>query len=651
MSETVLPTTVIEKRWLQRVTLSIAPAPLPRGAVLKVGGTPLPWTPAGPSGAAFTLPEELIAQGDTTAEFVGADGAKLSSPCPLPIGFWVSFGTLVGFIDHVERLRGQVTVRGWAVDWRKPRQRVQVGLEVEGRIVALARADIYRADLKQLGVGDGHQGFAFCILGSALHDDEEVVVRLMANGAPLDGSPVRLGGGHDKTGGATVVGRLHTPQQAEAGDTAAEDIELPPDLVPVALPPALAGQDAELGALLARAAQDHPQAYLLLQESGTTLPPAQAVRLAATLRANACAGFAVAVTTMPDGMVVGGGYRMVGDGEADGIAAIRPPPEFDLLVAEIGSPGVVAFPAQVLLAALQDCGAWQEGRPGSIWSELAVALLARGLVGLLDPAVRAVAPYRHPKDRGPPAVSPAFGAAFRPVRPRRRPQRLVELSAATGLGPGLGLAWQTLGEILLRRAVVWALLDHRPVVVLDPAAPAALFRRLRGHGLEVLEAPLPDGLDAAEQPLRHRLQQPGQQPSATGRGPMLQDLVLQDVVAGEEPAGPGTISLRTHPLAMLPPPDAALTAALLRAQMLPIAPAREPALWRGRGSNGEDRLDRMIAAQLALESGADEAADDLQGWLRELAQPEDVGLETLRATRHPQACAERLQAELRQLGF
>ncbi|MFN3461018.1 MAG: hypothetical protein ACK4ZN_08420 [Oceanibaculum sp.] len=638
MSETVLPTTVVVKRWLQRVTLSIAPAPLPRGAVLRVGGAPLPWTPAGLSGAAFTLPEELIAKGDTTAEFVGADGAKLSASCPLPISFWVSFGTLVGFIDHVERLRGQVTVRGWAVDWRKPRQRVQIGLEVEGRIVALARADIYRADLKQLGVGDGHQGFAFCILGSALHDNEEVVVRLMANGAPLDGSPVRLGGGHDKTGGATVVGLLHAPQQQEAGDAAAEDIELPPDLVTVALPPALAGQDAELRALMVRAAQDHPQAYLLLQEDGTALPPAQAARLAATLRANACAGFAVAVTTMPDGMVVGGGYRMVGDG----IAAIRPPPELDLLMAEIGSPGVVAFSASVLLAALQDGGAWQEGRPGSIWSELAVALLARGLVGLLDPAVRAVAPYRHPKDRWPPAVSPAFEAAFRPVRPRRRPQRLVELSAAIGLG----LAWQTLGEILLRRAVVWALLDHRPVVVLDPAAPAALFRRLRGHGLEVLAAPLPDGQDAAEQPLRHRLQQQRQQPSATGRG-----LVLQDLVSGEEPVGPGTISLWTHPLAMLPPPDAELTAALLRAQMLPIAPAREPALWRGRGSNGEDRLDRMIAAQLALESGGDETAGDLPGWLRDLAQPEDVGLATLRAARHPQACVERLQAELRQLGF
>lgn len=631
MSDLALPVTVIEKRWLQRVTLSIAPAPLPRGAVLMVGGMALPWTPVGQSGAVFTLPEDLVARGDTTAEFVGTDGAKLSAPCPLPIRLWISFGTLVGFIDHVERLRDQVLVKGWAVDWRTPRQRVQIGLEIGGRVMALARADIYHAHLKQIGVGDGHQGFAFCILGNALQDDEEVVLRLIENGLPLNGSPVRLGGGYDKTGGATVVGRLHAQSAAQSAaapdDAAADRGELPPDLIPVELPTAEVGQDAALWSLLTQAVQNHPQAYLLLRESGTTLPSAQAARLAATLRGNACAGFATAVSVMPDGVVIGGGYRTIGDG----LSVLRPPPELDLLVAEIGIPGVVAFHAPVLRAALEDCGTWPEGRPGSIWpgsiwSELAAVLLARGQIGLVDAAVRAEAPYRHPGDRHLPAVSPAFKAAFRPVRPRRRPQRLVELSADAGLG----LAWQTLAEILLRRAVVWAVLDCRPVVVLDAAAPAALFRRLRGHGLEVLEAPLPDGLDAAEQPLRHRLQV--QHISAPGRG-----LVLQDVMLAEETAGAEGISLRTHPLALLPPPDAGLTAAMLRAQMVPIAPARDPALWGQRGSAGEGPLDRMVAAQLALESGAEET------------QAEEAA--ALRVERSPQACAERLRAVLRDLGY
>ena len=62
---------------------------------------------------------------------------------------------LVGCIDHVS----PTGATGWAADLNRPKERVQVSLRCDGRLVGSGLADIYRPDVKDAGFGDGHYGF------------------------------------------------------------------------------------------------------------------------------------------------------------------------------------------------------------------------------------------------------------------------------------------------------------------------------------------------------------------------------------------------------------------------------------------------------------------------------------------------------------
>jgi hypothetical protein len=64
-----------------------------------------------------------------------------------------------GVAGHVDRVENGDTLIGWAADPSAPEQRLVVECLHDGRVVATARADQPRADLKDLGLGDGAYGF------------------------------------------------------------------------------------------------------------------------------------------------------------------------------------------------------------------------------------------------------------------------------------------------------------------------------------------------------------------------------------------------------------------------------------------------------------------------------------------------------------
>jgi GT2 family glycosyltransferase len=87
-------------------------------------------------------------------------------------------------------------VGGYAFDADQPLRRLVVELRVDGRAAALARADIYDADLARQNQGDGCNGFLFCLPPGALAQARRLELRL-ANGeaalarldAPLVAAP------------------------------------------------------------------------------------------------------------------------------------------------------------------------------------------------------------------------------------------------------------------------------------------------------------------------------------------------------------------------------------------------------------------------------------------------------------------------------
>jgi SAM-dependent methyltransferase len=74
-------------------------------------------------------------------------------------------------------------VQGWARDTRKPSEPASVTVHCNGRPVGSTAADIYRADLKQAGYGEGKHGFAFY-----LPDGLEGDLTVWVNGTQLPGA-------------------------------------------------------------------------------------------------------------------------------------------------------------------------------------------------------------------------------------------------------------------------------------------------------------------------------------------------------------------------------------------------------------------------------------------------------------------------------
>jgi len=59
---------------------------------------------------------------------------------------------------------------GWVKIQRRDQARVNVELELDGRIVQRVRADIYRPDVEKAGFGDGKYGFSFQISETVSRD-------------------------------------------------------------------------------------------------------------------------------------------------------------------------------------------------------------------------------------------------------------------------------------------------------------------------------------------------------------------------------------------------------------------------------------------------------------------------------------------------
>lgn len=92
-----------------------------------------------------------------------------------------------GFLDGLSdgQLHGWAKLRHW------DDIRVEVDLEVDGRVVQTRQADLFRPDLRDAGYGDGHYGFAFDI-GEDVLPDSIVTVRVRNVLSPVNNSGRRL---------------------------------------------------------------------------------------------------------------------------------------------------------------------------------------------------------------------------------------------------------------------------------------------------------------------------------------------------------------------------------------------------------------------------------------------------------------------------
>ena len=90
------------------------------------------------------------------------------------------FGELLGHLDLCDGAR----IAGWAQDLAHPDGPVCLDIVVDGAVVAMACAEIYRADLETAGIGDGHHAFDL-ELPLAPEAAHTVEVRRSADGAVI----------------------------------------------------------------------------------------------------------------------------------------------------------------------------------------------------------------------------------------------------------------------------------------------------------------------------------------------------------------------------------------------------------------------------------------------------------------------------------
>jgi glycosyltransferase involved in cell wall biosynthesis len=85
-------------------------------------------------------------------------------------------------------------IKGWAWDSDHPTRRVQLELVEGGLRLAAAVADLERADLADIGIGDGRHGFLIELTPGLIPDDESHILdlRCSATGAALRGSPITV---------------------------------------------------------------------------------------------------------------------------------------------------------------------------------------------------------------------------------------------------------------------------------------------------------------------------------------------------------------------------------------------------------------------------------------------------------------------------
>jgi O-antigen biosynthesis protein len=94
-----------------------------------------------------------------------------------------------GYLDSVEGHR----VTGWAWNPRDPLSTVTVEFLVDGRSVFEAKADKYRSDLVDAGVGDGHLGFDVVLPAIAEGVNGTIIARVKSTRAILENCPFNVG--------------------------------------------------------------------------------------------------------------------------------------------------------------------------------------------------------------------------------------------------------------------------------------------------------------------------------------------------------------------------------------------------------------------------------------------------------------------------
>ena len=137
----------------------------------------------GRCGVAFALPPLDDARPSSIA--LAVSGTTMALPGG-PVE--VQPAPLVGCFDA---FHGR-SAHGWARDPARPGEPVEVeALGPDGRVLGRARADLFRGDLLDAGIGDGHHAFMIPLGEHFLAlVGQEVSVRLAATGEPLPGSPL-----------------------------------------------------------------------------------------------------------------------------------------------------------------------------------------------------------------------------------------------------------------------------------------------------------------------------------------------------------------------------------------------------------------------------------------------------------------------------
>ncbi|MEM5882224.1 MAG: hypothetical protein QXS69_02065, partial [Candidatus Aenigmatarchaeota archaeon] len=93
-----------------------------------------------------------------------------------------------GYIDKIEGL----FIHGWAYNPLVPNEKVVLWVYIDEQLVGIIQADLYREDLKQVGIGDGNHGFIFKISEDFL-DSKPHIVRVKAyNVYDLNNSPIKV---------------------------------------------------------------------------------------------------------------------------------------------------------------------------------------------------------------------------------------------------------------------------------------------------------------------------------------------------------------------------------------------------------------------------------------------------------------------------
>ncbi len=75
-----------------------------------------------------------------------------------------------GYVEHVTA----TSVKGWCLAPEHPEELVTLQINLNGKELARGRAEIFRPDLLQAGIGTGHHGFDIEIPNLAATEDVEV---------------------------------------------------------------------------------------------------------------------------------------------------------------------------------------------------------------------------------------------------------------------------------------------------------------------------------------------------------------------------------------------------------------------------------------------------------------------------------------------